>query len=41
MSRDHPSHVPTITRLIDSITEVSGILDRPVKPDEDGRECGA
>jgi len=41
MTHDRPSHVPTIARLIDSITDVSGLLDRPVKPDDDGAGCGA
>src|SRR5258705_13222817 len=27
-------------RPFDSITDVSGILDRPVKPDDDDGECG-
>jgi hypothetical protein len=30
------SGVSSIPRALDSITGVSGILDRPVKPDDDG-----
>src|SRR5260370_9618152 len=33
--------VSSTPRLLDSITAVSGILDRPVKPGDDGCRCGA
>jgi hypothetical protein len=33
--------VSSTPRLLDSITGVSGILDRPVKPGDDTGECGA
>src|ERR1700686_294473 len=35
------SAVSRTPRLLDSITGVSGILDCPVKPGDDGWECGA
>src|SRR5439155_13470004 len=35
------SGVSSTPRLLDSITGVSGILGRPVKPGDDDRECGA
>src|SRR6266550_1991226 len=35
------SGVFSTLRLLDSIAAVSGILDRPVKPGDDGREYGA